>query len=140
MSPVFDTKDIGDTLLALSASLSVPIARGGDKGIFRDFVKAYWKELADKWGKSSDFEKFWHDSLAQGRYTAKASSVEIAGPKISLLPTSFQTAQLGDHRSDHAEPIVYPFTSVKTFDGRAANRPWLQELPDPMTSAVGMLG
>jgi molybdopterin-containing oxidoreductase family iron-sulfur binding subunit len=136
MSPVFDTRDVGDTLLALSASLSAPIARGGEKGIFRDFVKSYWKDLAEKWGKGSDFEKFWRDSLAQGGFTVKAASVEAASPKMSLLPTSFIPTRLGDHRADNAEPIVYPFTSVKTFDGRAANRPWLQELPDPMTSAV----
>jgi molybdopterin-containing oxidoreductase family iron-sulfur binding subunit len=136
MSPVFDTRDIGDTLLALSASLSAPIARGGEKGIFRDFVKAYWKELAVKWGKSSDFEKFWHDSLALGGFTEVVTNVEVTAPKIPFLPISFPSVRLGDHRSDHGEPIVYPFTSVKTFDGRAANRPWLQELPDPMTSAV----
>lgn len=136
MSPVFDTKDVGDTLLALSAYLSAPIARGGKDGLFREYVKAYWKELADKWGKSSDFESFWHESLARGGYTVKSAASSSMVPTVALLPGSFPSPHIGDHRSSHEELIIYPFSSVKTFDGRAANRPWLQELPDPMTSAV----
>jgi molybdopterin-containing oxidoreductase family iron-sulfur binding subunit len=34
------------------------------------------------------------------------------------------------------ELALYPYPSVKTFDGRAANRPWMQELADPITQAV----
>lgn len=34
------------------------------------------------------------------------------------------------------ELVVFPYPSVKSFDGRAANRPWLQELPDPITQVV----
>ena len=32
--------------------------------------------------------------------------------------------------------MLYPYPSVKSFDGRAANRPWMQELADPITQAV----
>jgi molybdopterin-containing oxidoreductase family iron-sulfur binding subunit len=40
------------------------------------------------------------------------------------------------HKLHGDELILYPYPSVKSFDGRAANRPWMQELPDPITQAV----
>ena len=43
------------------------------------------------------------------------------------------------NKEDDAEyPFaLLPFESVKLADGRGANRPWLQALPDPCTSAHG---
>jgi anaerobic selenocysteine-containing dehydrogenase len=32
--------------------------------------------------------------------------------------------------------VLLPFESVKTGDGRGANRPWLQEHPDPMSTVM----
>jgi anaerobic selenocysteine-containing dehydrogenase len=32
--------------------------------------------------------------------------------------------------------VLVPFVSVKTDEGRGANRPWLQELPDPLSTVM----
>jgi anaerobic selenocysteine-containing dehydrogenase len=32
--------------------------------------------------------------------------------------------------------ILHPYLSTSMYDGRGANLPWMQELPDPMTSIV----
>ena len=32
--------------------------------------------------------------------------------------------------------LLLPFESIKMADGRGANRPWLQELPDPMSTVM----
>jgi anaerobic selenocysteine-containing dehydrogenase len=37
---------------------------------------------------------------------------------------------------DRAALRLVPFESVKSADGRGANRPWLQELPDPLSSVL----
>lgn len=42
----------------------------------------------------------------------------------------------GHGDSKDTELQVYPYFSIKTFDGRSANRPWMQELPDPITQIV----
>lgn len=136
MSPVFDTRDVGDTLLSIASSLGVTIPRAEKSQLFRDYVKATWKELAQEWGKAGDFERFWQESLGRGGYTVTVAPRAAVEPQVAVLPKQFAAAQVGDHLSHHEELVVYPFSSVKTFDGRAANRPWLQELPDPMTSAV----
>lgn len=38
--------------------------------------------------------------------------------------------------SDDYPFILHPYLSTTLHDGRAANLPWMQELPDPMTSVV----
>lgn len=136
MSPVFDTRDMGDTLLSIVSMLGTTVPRAGKSQLFRDYVKAMWKELAQDWGKAADFERFWQESLGRGGYAIAVLPPAPATTQVSALPKQFVAAEIGNHRSHHEELVVYPFSSVKTFDGRAANRPWLQELPDPMTSAV----
>jgi molybdopterin-containing oxidoreductase family iron-sulfur binding subunit len=109
MAPVFDTKDIGDTLIALVNNAGFETA--------------------------NDVERFWRESLAKGFHKSEVKN-ELAPVAVPSSILSYESASIGDHRSTHDELVVFPFSSVKTFDGRAANRPWLQELPDPMTSVV----
>ena len=45
---------------------------------------------------------------------------------------------VSDFAGDESEYpfVLHPFLTATLFDGRGANLPWLQELPDPMTSVV----
>ena len=76
-----------------------------------------------------DFEAWWADALRRGGVTLPADPVEAA-----LRPGVFDA----DLAADLAAPaprrrlslVAYP--SLHFFDGRGANRPWLQEIPDPL--------
>jgi anaerobic selenocysteine-containing dehydrogenase/Fe-S-cluster-containing dehydrogenase component len=132
MKPVFDTKDIGDILLLLAQGTgNSAVAQGADN--FYSYLKASWKKLQASLGVSGDAEKFWRESVERGGYFVKESS-EKRAPRTSsqAFALSFTTAD--ELKGDTL--VLYPYLSVKTFDGRAANRPWLQELPDPITSVV----
>ena len=76
-----------------------------------------------------DFETWWADALRRGGVTLPAAPVEV-----SLRPGVFDTnlaAELGAPAPRRRLSLVaYP--SLHFFDGRGANRPWLQEIPDPL--------
>jgi molybdopterin-containing oxidoreductase family iron-sulfur binding subunit len=138
MSPVFNTKDLIEVVASICKMLGAAQNSDLDAGP-SGYVKATWRRLAQEWNQGAtggQFEKFWISSLEKGGYFIEAMAEPSAATTTSNLPSKFPSTKIGDHRSSHDDLVVYPFPSIKSFDGRAANRPWLQELPDPMTTAV----
>jgi molybdopterin-containing oxidoreductase family iron-sulfur binding subunit len=135
MKPVFDTREFGDLLIELAGADAVA---GGEKD-FQGFLKAQWKEIfTAASSKPETFDTFWLESLERGGYFAdynlkKAGTAEV---KLASLDKTFSTVRFSTQGAAKKGPVLMPYPSVKSFDGRAANRPWLQELPDPVTKAV----
>ena len=137
MRPVFDTKHMGDILLdsarALGADVSADLPQRGD---FRALLQETWKELqpapdadpdaADTPG-GVDFDDFWAEAQRRGGFFEAVNPIPI-----ELSPTLFDDGlEIASAATDRAlELMVYP--SLHHYDGRGANRPWLQEIPDPM--------
>jgi anaerobic selenocysteine-containing dehydrogenase/Fe-S-cluster-containing dehydrogenase component len=133
MRPIFNTRSFGDVLLEIASTASKTLA--GDTKTFDAFVKGgYLKACGSKVG--SDSEKFWMSSLEKGGNFVSEASTKAATPG-AINPAVFSMSYGVAARKGSEESLVlYPFPSVKSFDGRAANRPWLQELADPITQAV----
>jgi molybdopterin-containing oxidoreductase family iron-sulfur binding subunit len=134
MSPVFDTRQLGDLLIELSGA---DVADGAET--YLDFVKKRWEKIYDKASKKpATFLRFWQESVERGGYFAdySRSGSSSANLKIAALNGKFEKPEFSDKGAAKKGPVLYPYPSVKSFDGRAANRPWLQELPDPITKAV----
>lgn len=132
MRQIFDTKSLGDVLLTVAANAEKQI--GADSTTFDAFVKARY--LAITAGKSTqDGETFWRASLEKGGYFASSAGVSAGTPSINpaVYAMSYGISVKPAH---HGDLLLYPYPSVKAFDGRAANRPWMQELADPITQAV----
>ena len=133
MRPIFNTKSFGDVLLEIASTASKTIA--GDTKTFDAFVKTgYLKACGSKAG--SDLERFWMSSLEKGgnfvtEASNKATSATTINPAVFAMSYGVAARKGGE-----GSLVLYPFPSVKSFDGRAANRPWLQELADPITQAV----
>jgi molybdopterin-containing oxidoreductase family iron-sulfur binding subunit len=132
MRPIFDTKGVGDALISIATTAGKSLVEGDSKS-FDALVKAnFQKATAGKDG--GDAEKFWLTSLEKGGYFPSSSTpAPKANVSAAALGLSFDAfkASAGDDQL-----VLYPYPSVKSFDGRAANRPWMQELPDPITQAV----
>ena len=133
MRPIFDTQSVGDVLLTIASNANKTIVPA-EVTSFDKFVKANFL-TATSAQAGSDTEKFWIESLEKGGYFP--TSTGNGSSKVSINPSIFQLSYgiSRPHLHDD-ELILYPYPSVKTFDGRAANKPWMQELADPITQAV----
>ncbi len=126
MQPLYPTQSLGDTLLAIAASekLNKPI---GDAVGFVDYIKSQWKARTGEGG----FETRWLEYVQAGgewsTYKNKrggAKSLLASAAKVSAPSDSVKGLSM----------LSYP--TVHFADGSVANRPWMQETPDPMTTIV----
>ncbi|MFQ5690014.1 MAG: 4Fe-4S dicluster domain-containing protein [Gemmatimonadota bacterium] len=129
MRPVFDTRQREDILMQIAKAADSSVDFGAPN--FAGYLKAAWaSDLAGALG--SGFGEWWRQALRRGGVTLEPAPAE--GPGAAL------TAEARDYRFEFAEPgegtslVVYP--TVQFYDGRGANRSWMQELPDPLTKVV----
>ena len=123
--PMFDSRPLGDVLIAAAK------AAGGGKALpdtYYDYLHGRWKALHTRFGKGRDFDTFWTESLAAG------GVFEDAAP----LPTRWNgtPAFAPSERAGAGEFALLVTPSSNFYDGRGANRPWLQELPDMTSKTV----
>jgi molybdopterin-containing oxidoreductase family iron-sulfur binding subunit len=100
---------------------------------FEDYVREQWQGLGREYGAGKSSPDFWEESLRRGgawrASVVAAGAAAAAGAKIDVSRLGALPAKLeGD--GTHAL-IVYP--SMRFYDGRGADEPWLQEAPDTMT-------
>ena len=126
MSPIFNTMHVGDILMKVAEDSGKSV--GGESKDFYSYLKESWKEVHSNSGKGGSFKKFWLTSVENGGYFSKKSS----SSKVNVNPGAFKR-KFKKASFDGKGLIVYPYSSVKSFNGSSANKPWMQELPDPMT-------
>src|SRR5438093_3955240 len=115
VQPVFGTQPTGDVILKLS----------GRTGTFQDYLQAKWRAR-----HGANFDQYWMDSLAKGGVYGEAPTrpVRLAVDVSRISPAPPAPATAADQNQD---VIVFPHSLL--HDGRGANKPWLQELPDPVS-------
>jgi len=154
MRPVFNTRQVGDALLSIAQRMGAAIPSAGAAQTYYDYLVAAWAGTAS--GSA------WRDAVKRGGvFTGTALRVSTGattgGPQpataaaVTITPTPVpgQPAPAPVTVGPTAPPagaaaaptfegdangyalVVYP--SYRFYDGRTANRPWLLELPDPVT-------
>ena len=113
VQPVFDTRPTGDVLLRVA----------GRQGTFKDYVQ---RAL----GTAS--EQQWDEALARGGIFAEAAApARGAAMRLGNDVGQIDVAPAGAAGNDEHPVVVFPHPVLQ--DGRGANKPWLQELPDPVS-------
>ncbi|MBL8995810.1 MAG: 4Fe-4S dicluster domain-containing protein [Gemmatimonadetes bacterium] len=112
MDPVFDSRATADVLLALAK---------GDPAMASRFPQSDYRGwLAARIGGNAKLK----DGLVGG--TMAGSSVARGATPARVAPR----AATGDNTGEY---FLLAYPSPTLGDGRGANKPWLQELPDPVT-------
>src|SRR6266581_1185504 len=115
-APVFDTRPTGDLILTLS----------GKTGTFQDYLQSKWRTR-----RAVNFDQYWMDSLSKGGiYTEAPTRAVRLAAGVSRIGVAALAAAAAPGGQDQ-EVIVFPHPIL--HDGRGANKPWLQEIPDPVS-------
>jgi molybdopterin-containing oxidoreductase family iron-sulfur binding subunit len=117
--PIFNTRAGQESLLKWA----------GVQTEYVEFIKSNWeRNIFPASGFSGSFRAFWNKSLHDGIFEK---------PVVSNTTTDFLNAvpsALNISNNDEIELELVE--SVAIGDGRQANNPWLQELPDPNTKVT----
>ncbi|MCF8229985.1 MAG: TAT-variant-translocated molybdopterin oxidoreductase [Bacteroidales bacterium] len=101
----------------------------GIEGDYYLYMKDHWEsDIFPKQDQYSTFEKFWVQSLHDGVFALRQD--EAAQPKFNkpdLKPDN-------QPKGNGIELLLYE--TVAMGEGRNANNPWLQELPDPISKVT----
>ena len=125
------TKGFGDVLLAVAQVMQIDLGLGADT--FKEVIRESARELFGL-GRGSinapTFESFWNGVLQRGGWwdvNAKGpSSVEPARLDGILSPVITGSGEFS----------LMPFASASLLDGRNASLPWMQGMPDPISTAT----
>ncbi len=127
MQPVFDTRQTGDVLLDLARRVGGRLAQRLTAASYQDYLQDAWRRLQQQLGRRETFEEFWTASLEQGGAWSeprrRGAALAAGAARVSVAPD----------RTPDGRFTLIAYPSSVLYDGRAANRPWLQELPDPVT-------
>lgn len=123
IAPLFNTRQIQDVLLKWS----------GASVNYYDSLKEFWKTNVLN-GAS------WNQALHDGFFKAPVVATTTENVEGEATATGVDAAAISEAATELAKmkPTQFEltlFTSTALGDGKQANNPWLQELPDPITRA-----
>ena len=125
MRPLHQTRATPDVLIEVAGKLKKP-------------VDLPWKTF-DEMLKGSIPEQAWSDAEKQGWAEIKDARQRTGGSAKAVPPRASGTrVTTPTFDGDAAQYPFYflPYASQAFFDGSSAHLPWLQEMPDPLTSAM----
>ncbi len=116
--PIFNTRQFQDDLLVwMNSGVS-----------FADYLEDYWKSTYfTKQKEYASFDKFWFKCKQDGVF-----QYDVPTEKLSSFKA--QSLEPGANVENGIELALYE--KISMGNGKFANNPWLQELPDPVTTAT----
>jgi len=132
MKPLHDTRATPDVLLEVSRQLATPLELPWQT--FEEMLTATMM----KFPASSPDADAWTEAQEKGGWWGTPSTA-VAAPQtpIAQSPSSLAWDEPKFDGDAQEYPIhLLPYVSSAFLDGSLAHLPWLQELPDPMTSAM----
>ncbi len=118
--PLHDTRAFVDTLLDVGRAMGSEVAAKLPPGSFRNLLEEAWADTD------------WRTALAGGGVFEGASPA----PSLPLTPGATRLEVAEPLLEGDGEWVLLPVTSGLLYDGRGANLPWLQEVPDPVTKVA----
>lgn len=122
VQPLHDTRPTEQVLADLAKKMEV------------DFEPATPKSVVEKMLSA---ELTWEDVTRQGGFWGEPASPSVppSGRRPPPIAWEASPAEFAGNASEF--PLHFqPYLSLQFHDGRGANLPWMQELPDPVSSAM----
>jgi len=130
-----DTRHPGDILLALAARAGKPLRRqdGAEPAAdFPEWLEARWRDLHRRAAPDASFEAFRESALRKGGVFEPVPTRDA--PTFAPDMAGIEKVFAASRQADGLELWLWP--TIHLFDGRTANRRWLQEAPEPVSFAA----
>lgn len=124
MRPLHDTRAMPDVVLELARTVSDPVEGLARFESFEAVLEASSSDLPMSWIRIRERGGWWEPA---------ASVASLSGTAPAPLP---YTDPSFDGDPDEFAFHLVPYPSQSFYDGSLAHLPWLQELPDVLTSAM----
>jgi anaerobic selenocysteine-containing dehydrogenase/Fe-S-cluster-containing dehydrogenase component len=113
------------------AAGDVVLRAAGRSETYKDYLMGRWRELHGRLGAGKTFEDFWAQALQHGGIYGDVPVRPIRlGPQAGTMAAGPRAPEFA---GDVQWPVAIVFPHPALYDGRGANKPWLQELPDPVS-------
>jgi anaerobic selenocysteine-containing dehydrogenase len=133
MRPLYDTRAMPDVLLDIGRRLQQPLALPWMT--FDEMLAASFGMLPSA---TADADA-WTDAQAKGMWSgalpAGLARQPGAATKASAGTHAFEAPRFDGDAAQYPFHLL-PYPSIAFLDGSLAHLPWLQEMPDPLTSAM----
>jgi anaerobic selenocysteine-containing dehydrogenase len=131
MRPLYDTRAAGDVLLEIGRKLAKPLNLPWQT--YDEMLKASFDGLpagsaGDAWTTAQTQGGWWGQAPAAAG--AAAATPAATGPAVAFSAPQF------DGSAQQFPFYFLPYASSNFLDGSTAHLPWLQEMPDPLSSAM----
>lgn len=132
IAPLFNTRSAAESLLRWL----------GNETDHLSYLRGHWREkIFLRCGEQLSFDEFWDRSLQTGTVELPVTAIASQQTPVFLGDWKLITETLAsEHERGTAKLAsgitnyeLHLYESVALRDGRHANNPWLQELPDPIT-------
>jgi anaerobic selenocysteine-containing dehydrogenase len=140
--PLHDTRPMPDVLLGLAHQLGGDVAKALSFATYDAMLRAAFVPLRARGGSidAKTDDDFWDAAQTQGGWWSAPSAAHSASPSSPLAaakhaPMATAVPEFAGAAGDF--PFYFlPYASQSFGDGSLAHLPWLQELPDVLTSAM----
>lgn len=136
--PLHDTRATPDVLLDVAYRLGGELHGALPWQTFEEMVRARFDRLQIAQGATSDADKeeFWKRAQALGGWWREGNA-----QSSKRLAVTASTARRYEAPRFDGDPMEYPFhllpyASQMLFDGSLAHLPWMQEIPDVLSTAM----
>jgi len=133
INPLFDTKHTGDVLMSLASRVGGSAAGRFQWPDYQAYLKDAWQAAHREFAPRNDFEEFWRAAVSRGGVWRDIGTQTVTINRAVSGVDFEEPVLFGDDTTPYTL-VAYP--SPNLYDGRGANRPWLQELPDPVSKVV----
>ena len=137
MRPLHQTRAMPDVLLEVGHRLARPLKPPLAWQTFDEMLRASFSALPPAPGSpSATPEDTWSAVQEQGGWwDTKATGTSRGGNAPGIAPLPFSEPQFDGDATEYPYYFL-PYASQAFYDGSLAHLPWLQELPDVMSTAM----
>lgn len=136
VEPMGDGRHPADVLLQITAGLGEPVASNFPWADFEEVVEERIEQGLARLPGSSGSTAAQYINAAVERGGIFGEGAPAAAPPGPAGPAPALTAGTFVGSATEYEFVLLPFESLKVGEGSGANRPWLQEHPDPMSTVM----